>query len=262
MTDDAELFDFSRKVVLEAAALFRTFVKADAKRIVAESLDHRETKFSADIRLNEFLLGRLESTALQVLSEEAELPHSGKLQGRFWVLDPLDGSVNYARGSGAYGISLALMDGLTPEFGIVYRLDAPAMYAGGRCFSSTRDGIEIAVSHVPSRDHATIATGFPARFRLDDPQQRADFLADIDGYAKVRMLGSAAVSLCLVAEGSVDTYSERAIMLWDVAAGLAIVKGAGGQVLMIGGPLDPLHVTASNGRVGPQEPQAPATFHW
>ena len=247
MTESEELFEFSKQAVREAAALFCTFVEADSKTVVSESPDHRETKFTADMQLNEFLLERLEPTGLPVLSEESKFPLSGDLHGRFWVLDPLDGSVNYARGSGPFGISLALMDGSAPEFGIVQRLDSPALFSGGTSFPSTRDGVGIVVSLVTSRDHATIATGLPARFRLDDPRQRADLLADIDGYAKVRMLGSAAISLCLVAEGSVDTYSERGIMLWDVAAGLAIVEGAGGRVAVIGGSLDPLCVTASNG---------------
>jgi len=262
VTESEEVFDFSKQVVREAAALFRTFVEADSKMVVTESPDHRETKFRVDIQLNEFMMERLEPTGLPILSEESKLPMRGDLHGRFWVVDPLDGSVNYARRSGPYGISLALMDGATPEFGIVQRLDTPAMFAGGASFPSTRDGVGIAVSRVASRDQATISTGLPARFRLDDPRQRADLLADIHGYAKVRMFGSAAVSLCMVAEGSVDTYSERGIMVWDVAAGIAIAEGAGGHVTVVGGPLDPLHVTASNGRVGPKEPQVPATFHW
>jgi myo-inositol-1(or 4)-monophosphatase len=73
----------------------------------------------------------------------------------------------------------------------------------------------------------------------------------VQGFRKLRLLGSAALSLCYVACGRVDAYRENGIMLWDVAAGCAIVDAAGGTVLVekLEHPASPVHVLATNGRL-------------
>ena len=96
--------------------------------------------------------------------------------------------------------------------------------------SAWRDGEEIKVSRIVDISQAAICTGFPVRFDLSGDGAWENLRNQVSPFAKVRMLGSAAASLACVADGRAEAYSEEGIMLWDVAAGIAIVEGAGGRV--------------------------------
>ena len=83
---------------------------------------------------------------------------------------------------------------------------------------------------IEKKENAVLCTGFPVRFESENDLIMQNFFCKVRQYAKVRMLGSAAISLVNIAKGTADVYSEQNIMLGDVAAGLAIVEGAGGSV--------------------------------
>ena len=244
-----ELFAIAQHLASQAITHLQDWDFGRASGIVSVTSDSRETKFDADLRLNDYFHENLADSGIPVLSEESPLPVALHPRDPLWILDPLDGSVNFSRRSGPYAVSLALWQGSQPLFGVVARGDCPAIYAGGQGFPSMRNGRSIRVSGVSDRARATVATGLPARFDLSKTSDRDGLLTDISGFAKVRMLGSAAVSLCMLAEGAVDCYAERGIMLWDVAAGLAIVEGAGGIAKPVGNLLDPLTSRAGNGLV-------------
>jgi len=91
------------------------------------------------------------------------------------------------------------------------------------------NGIKIHVSTIENPKKGVLCTGFPSCFKFEEDSftLQMELMAE---FGKVRMLGAASQSLLKVAKGSVESYSEQGIMLWDVAAGIAIVEGAGGRV--------------------------------
>jgi myo-inositol-1(or 4)-monophosphatase len=210
----------------------------------------KEIKAIADVVLEEEILRALVPTGIPILSEE-----SGRLGGQedarqLLVVDPLDGTFNFVKGLGPSAVSIALWEDNKPVFGVIYNLANRHLAWGGACFGSYTNGRRISVSKIADRSKASICTGFPVRFDATDALAMKNFGRLVNPFAKVRMLGSAAVSLLHVADGSADVYSEQNIMLWDVAAGLAIVEGAGGSIHYVVGSIDgSLNVYACNGKI-------------
>jgi myo-inositol-1(or 4)-monophosphatase len=147
-------------------------------------------------------------------------------------------------------ICVALWQNGALVFGVLYDLSAKRLYWGGRDIPSHDDNGPIAVSAESLLSRATVCTGFPSRFPAKDTAAIGEYMSHILVFGKVRMIGSAAASLMLVARGAADTYFERQIMIWDVAAGLAVIEGAGGTVsLKMTHFHEPCAVVATNGRV-------------
>jgi myo-inositol-1(or 4)-monophosphatase len=192
-------------------------------------LDHpREIKAIADTMLDKDILQSLVSTGLAILSEESGYIPAREDSNYWFIVDPLDGTFNFVKGLGPSAVSIALWEGDKPVFGVIYSVAERKLAWGGVGIGAFADGRRISVSDTSSRAKASICTGFPVRFDVANDSAMKDFWRAVRPYAKVRMLGSAAVSLLHVAAGSADAYSEQNIMLWDVAAGVAIVDGAGG----------------------------------
>lgn len=194
----------------------------------------REIKAIADTVLEKDILQALASTELPILSEESgHIP--GQRQSTYWfIVDPLDGTFNFVKGLGPSAVSIALWEDQKPLFGVIYNLMERQLVWGGAGMGAYADGRPISVSDTSDRSRASICTGFPVRFDVTNERTMRDFWCLVQPYAKVRMLGSAAVSLLQVARGAADVYAEQDIMLWDVAAGLAIVEGAGGRTVLTG----------------------------
>ncbi len=229
MSEITELLEFSKRVVQEVANDFLSQDRNRLAQMTDSALGGREIKIAADTILESLLLNRLLPSGLSVLSEETGLISQGNGGPLRWIVDPLDGSVNYLKGIGPSAISVALWAGATPLFGVVFRLDEQSLAWGGRGVGAWVDGNAIRISSRSGLDQAILCTGIPARFRAHDASLAADYFLKISRFAKVRMVGSAACSLLMVARGAVDAYFEDQIMIWDIAAGLAIVQGAGGN---------------------------------
>jgi len=155
-----------------------------------------------------------------------------------WLIDPLDGTVNFAHGFPHIGISLALLVDGGLAVGVIYdplRDETFAASAGG---GATRNGQPIHVSPVERLADAFLATGFPydRRTAVDNNTQRLDhFLRRSHG---VRRAGAAVLDLSYVACGRLDGFWEKGLHPWDVAAASLIVQEAGGRVTDFGGGLD------------------------
>ncbi len=254
MDDIDDLLDRVKQVVRDA-----TGELCDAGRLPTAdygfSTEHpREMKAAADRELEERILHGLAPTALPVLSEErGESTPSGESALRF-VVDPLDGTVNFIRSLGPSAVSIALCRGSRPVFGVIGMCPGRELAWGGRDIGAFVDGRPVRVSRESDRERAVLCTGFPTRFRVGDDARSQRFARTLNRFGKVRMLGSAAVSLVQVARGAAEAYSEKDIMLWDVAAGIAIVEGAGGSVRMASGSqCDSFDVEAWNGHTDPGE---------
>lgn len=208
----------------------------------------REPKLPIDSILDEYVTRNSASLGFPVVSEESWIPDTGLPDTAFFVVDPLDGSLNFGRDSGPAAISLALWD-KGPILGVVIRLDTGDIFVGGPSLGARKNADPIRVSTVAQSSRATLATGFPSAFDFGNLPRSAQMMKTFANFGKVRMLGSAATSLCLVAQGSLDMYEEHNIRVWDVAAGLAIVEGAGGTTSWSEPPSTPMHVWASNGLI-------------
>lgn len=208
----------------------------------------REMKATMDQILEEKILERLVPIGLPILSEE-----KGEIEGRHdsdlrFVVDPLDGTVNFARDLGPASISIALCRGNDPVFGSIGIYPTGDLAWGGKNVGAFLNDRAIKVSDITESEKSVLCTGFPARFQFDDIEGSKRYMSNMSHYGKVRMLGAASISLLKVAQGSAELYVEKDIMLWDVAAGLAIVEGAQGVVSVEPGRSNhALNVVASNG---------------
>jgi myo-inositol-1(or 4)-monophosphatase len=143
-----------------------------------------------------------------------------------WVVDPIDGTANFARGIAHWCISIAFVrDGRT-EIGVIYQPVADEMYAGLRGAGATRNGQAIKVSGLADMNQAAIEAGWSSR-RPNEAYVAA--VAHLYGAgAEVRRHGSGALGLAHTADGRIDGYCELHMNSWDALAGLLLVEEAGG----------------------------------
>ncbi len=222
------LLDLAKNAVLKVGKeIFHENPKSKSKEYFFDANIPKEIKASADKYIEEKIIQILEPLGISILCEESGFIELDSNSESLFILDPLDGTYNFVKGSGPCCISLALWNKNQPIFGIIYDLNTSKVTWGGKKIGTFLDNKKITVSRENSPSSSVIASGFPVRF---SPDQKGlnDFHQFLDKFAKVRMIGSAAMSLNLVSQGFFDAYFEKNIMLWDVAAGLAIVEGAGG----------------------------------
>jgi myo-inositol-1(or 4)-monophosphatase len=185
-----------------------------------------------------------------LLCEEGSVGASSGAAYR-WVVDPLDGTTNFAHGLPTFAVSIALEDVIGPILGAVYDPMRDELFTAQRGRGSRLNGHPIQVSSINSLIASILVTGFS--YDLDRRTHQAetwrDFLTRVQA---IRQTGSAALNLCYIAAGRLDGYWERGISPWDVAAGAVIVTEAGGKVTdMRGGTFhtDGRQILASNGRL-------------
>lgn len=195
----------------------------------------------------------------QLLAQHApDIPIVGEEQGGVaderptWFCDPIDGTTNFAHGHSYYAVSIGLMRAGVPLLGAVV---APSLhsewygYVGGGAF---RNGAACSVTSTSTLSDALVGTGFsPVMRRLGHPEDNLAAFGRVSPHVRdIRRCGSAALDLCMVADGTYDAYWERRLSAWDVAAGSALVLAAGGRLTnLTGQPYNLTHgyVLASNG---------------
>lgn len=146
-----------------------------------------------------------------------------------WIIDPLDGTMNYVHGIPVYSISVALQHAGKIVLGVVYEVAHDEMFYAWEGSPAYCNGELIRISGCQELSDALIATGFP--YIRHDARTRA--IADtlkyfLDHGRDIRRLGTAATDLCYVACGRLDVYYEGFLNIWDIAAGVLIVQQAGG----------------------------------
>lgn len=164
-------------------------------------------------------------------AERQAAKESGKL---IWVVDPLDGTANYVHGLNMYAVSIALVKDQEVLAGVVYDPVADDMYSATADSSALKNGQPIRASACVSLEYAMVAASFPAGVRREDAEVE-QFLRVLENCQSVRRLGSAALNLCLVAEGCLDAYWASNVQSWDVAAGVLIAQRAGASCLDVSG---------------------------
>jgi len=195
----------------------------------------RDVKLKADKAAEAIILGTLQSSSSHaILAEEGGW--QGPPSGTAWVVDPLDGSANYLREIPMCVVSIGLIEDGKPVLGVIYNFNNGDIYAGAVGEGAMLNGNSMRVSDIAEPHRATLATGVPHSEDLTDGDF-ADLGRSFSEWKKVRMIGSTALSAAYVAAGKYDRLSESA-MLWDIAAGAALVEAAGGRVQLGTGPLD------------------------
>lgn len=147
-----------------------------------------------------------------------------------WVIDPLDGTTNYIHGISPFAVSIALMEGSEIILGIVYEISLDEMFYAWKGSKAFLNGREIQVSKASVTGNSLIATGFPYYdfSKLDKYMESMNyFMRNSHG---LRRLGSAATDMVYVASGRFEAFYEHSLHAWDVAAGIIILKQAGGRV--------------------------------
>jgi len=198
------------------------------------SEEKKDIKISTDKELHKIIYHFLmDNFGFRVLSEESNTDIVfGKYNSPLWIIDPLDGSLNFSRGLPIYCISIALWEKANPIIGIIYDIERNELfYTNDKCNKAFKNGKEISVSDTEIKSKGIICTGFPS-WRNYDNDSLVEFVKKVQSWKKVRLLGSAAISLAWVSCGRIDAYMEEDIRIWDVAAGIALVKAAGGKVKM------------------------------
>lgn len=222
----AELERVACNAASAAADILSGALRADAG---VHSADGRDIKTQADLDANAVILESLSGIGLPVLSEESGASDRFSLEGQCWIIDPLDGTMNFVRGLPIACVSVALWDKGQPQFGVIHDVFSGEVWTGGSGQLACCNGEPVTVGTAGRPDAAILATGFP-RARDYSTDAMGSSLQRFSDYKKVRMIGAAAVSLAWTAAGRMDLYLEEGIFLWDVAAGLAIMEGAGGAI--------------------------------
>lgn len=196
--------------------------------------DRTDVKLQADTE-SEVLIRELFAEAtpdFPVIGEEqggdADLPRQDR---PYWVVDPLDGTFNYLRGMDQCAVSIGLMRGEKPVLGVIHNFNHDLCYAGAPGLGFFLNGKATHFGWAETIGQAALVTGLPNAMDRSEANM-VEFVRKMAPYKKVRMVGSAALAVAYVASGQLDVYSEEAIRLWDIAAGLALVEAAGGVTRM------------------------------
>lgn len=235
--------------VLAAKASGKLLLGSMRERGLVLSDQGKDIKLEADKKSESKIIDLLQQeTPYPVLSEERGLvPGKEKeISGLRWIVDPLDGTMNYHRGIPFCCLSIALWKDNVPLIGVVYDFMHDDLYESivgewARLKSSPLKGGDI-----KEASKGVLATGFPVRFDYSKGAIEG-FIGKVQRFKKVRFLGSAALSMAYVACGKIDAYEEENIMIWDIAGGAALIKGIGGYLDITFSPENPhvCHVRCS-----------------
>ena len=215
----------AKKSAIEAGSLLLRNKKTMKQEILSTNKD---IKLKADILAEKEIKTIIENESdYPILAEESGFS-SNIDSSTFWVVDPLDGTANYARNIPICCVSIALISDLKPILGVIYDFINNDLYEGSVHTKALLNNKEISVSKVKNSSEGILITGLPNNTDYSD-SALLKMVKDFQNWRKVRMIGSAAMASMYVASGKADLYTEKKTYLWDIAAGAAIVNAAGGE---------------------------------
>src|ERR1700761_841813 len=240
--------------VIELSKQAGDFIRQERKTFNADKIEYKG--------LND-LVSYVDKTAegIIVAGLEQILPEAGfiteektrnQVAERYnWIIDPLDGTTNFIHGLPVFSVSIALKEYDELVLGVVYEINQDECFYAWKGSPAYLNGKEIKVSKAPTIGDSLIATGFPYYDFTKQPQYIELFTYLMKNCHGLRRLGSAAVDLAYTAAGRFDAYYEYNLNAWDCAAGIVIVKQAGGHVVNFSGGdevLDTRELLATNGK--------------
>ena len=209
---------------------------------------------AADLRAEQVLREQLRRARPDygLLMEESGASPGAAESGRRWIVDPLDGTSNFLHGLPHFAISIALEEAGELLAAVIYDPVKDDMFWAERGVGAYLNDRRMRVSSRSRMDSALIATGIPYKGHGEHTAFQAELALVMAETAGVRRWGAAALDLAYVAAGRYDGFWERGLSPWDIAAGLLLVREAGGYVSAIeGGPvsLDGASILAANDKL-------------
>ena len=226
-----EFNNINKELVIAKKAIFEAGnLLLKKKEILSEVIlsTNKDIKLKADILAEKAIKDIIENESdYPILAEESGLS-SKDIPNIFWVVDPLDGTANYARNIPICCVSIALVSNLKPILGVIFDFINNDLYEGSIYTKALLNNEEMSVSKVTSSSEGILITGLPNNTDYSD-NALLKMVKDFQYWRKVRMIGSAAMASVYIASGKADLYTEKKTYLWDIAAGAAIVNAAGGK---------------------------------
>jgi myo-inositol-1(or 4)-monophosphatase len=216
-----------RAVIQEAGSLLRERFDRDFT-VVHKGVINLVT--DVDLAAEEMIVGRIRSVfpTHSILAEEK---HSDSADGAIkWIIDPLDGTTNYAHGYPFFSVSMGLEIAGEVEWGAVMDPVRNELYEARRGHGARCNGQVLGVSNVQSLNGSLLGTGFPYDIRTSSLNNLDNFCAFAMRTQGIRRTGSAAIDLCHVAAGCLDGFWELKLKPWDCAAGYLMLREAGGTI--------------------------------
>ncbi len=224
--------DYLLNLLPRAGQILRRYFHAE--NLTKRSKGKLDFVTAADLAVDEFIIKELKVNypEIPILTEETAGENIDKFKNEeiIWVVDPLDGTANFARGDANYSISIGLVSQGIPLVGVLF------MPSSGRMFWARRDkegafwnGRNIHVSQISELNKATVCTDWSHILSTRD--LTTNFLKKIFGEVRqIKILGSAASDISLLARGTIDIYHHVHLMPWDIAASALIAQKAGAIV--------------------------------
>jgi myo-inositol-1(or 4)-monophosphatase len=219
------------EIAKSAALLAGAYIKDQQNKDLEILLNEdRDIKLQVDVDAEKIIKDHIVAkSSFPILAEESGA--SNQLNEFYWVVDPLDGTSNFLRNIPISCVSFALMKNIEPILGVIFDFNNDDLYFAHHKSKAYLNDFELSVSSTALKSDATLVTGIPAKKNYSDEEFK-NMISDFQSWKKIRMIGSAAMASVYVASGKADAYSENGIFLWDVAAGAAIVKAAGGEAIL------------------------------
>jgi myo-inositol-1(or 4)-monophosphatase len=246
------MLDFAIQTAREAG---RVLAEKFGRAIRVSNKGDIDLVTEADIASERLIVERIRSYHPRhaILTEESgDVVALGDVDSEYkWIIDPLDGTTNYAHGYPVFCVSIALEHEGRVVVGVVYDPTRDELFAAERGGGATLNGRSLRVSETSELNDALLCTGFPY-----DVRDRGDFARHFRNFImraqSVRRDGAAALDLAYVAAGRFDAFYEEGLRPWDVAAGVLLVEEAGGRVTHYDGSPFRVYtppIAASNGLI-------------
>jgi myo-inositol-1(or 4)-monophosphatase len=218
-------FEAARAIAAEAGALLRSLFKA--RKAGTFSLKGSQDYLTeADGEVERLIARRVAEQFPEdtFFGEE----HGGTFGTRTWIVDPIDGTANFARGKPHFCTSIALIEGKTIQVGIIHDPIMEEQFAACRGLGATLNGEPIRINRPAGMREAAIELGWSFRRPIDQYTEMVSRV--MAAGAGISSSGSGALALAYVAAGRIDGYAEKHINAWDALAGILLVEEAGGWV--------------------------------
>lgn len=216
------------EIIREAGALALTYFN-DLKKTDVNKKSPRDFVTAADIAVEKFLKEKL-TTQYPQFGFWGEESGQSDNQNQRWIVDPIDGTHSFAKAQYFWSISVALEIEGEIVFGAIYVPTVDDYYCAEKDKGAWKNGVITQVSNEADLGNSMIATGFACLRSYLEDNNLARFCRIAQKTTGQRRFGSAAMDLCMVADGQVDAFWEQELNLYDIAAGVLIVKEAGGTI--------------------------------
>jgi myo-inositol-1(or 4)-monophosphatase len=249
------MFEKLTKDVIAVAKEAGAFIRAQRKTFTPDKIEMKglnDLVSYVDKTAEQMIVARLEKLlpGAGFITEEKTIERIGEQYN--WIIDPLDGTTNFIHGLPIFSVSIALQEYNELVVGVVYEINQDECFYAWKNSLAYLNGSQIKVSSAAAVNKSLLATGFPYYDFSKQPIYIALFTELMKSCHGLRRLGSAAVDLAYTACGRVDGYYEYNLNPWDVAAGVLIVRQAGGEVVNFSGGdeiLNTRELLATNGKI-------------